>query len=98
MPAVMFLPWAARCDGETGDTLLQVALDHGVPLPHSCGGDAVCSTCAVEILSGMGSLSAIEEIERETLDKLLPKRSPGTRLGCQVRIMGEDEIITARSL
>lgn len=88
MITVDWSPWNTRCEVEEDQTLLETALDHDLPLPHSCGGDGVCSTCAVEILVGSEHVSTEEEPETETLNKLLPHRSSITRLACQTRIKG----------
>ncbi len=40
-----------------GQSLLEAALSEGVPLLHSCGGNARCSTCRVLILAGAGALT-----------------------------------------
>ena len=88
MITVDWIPWNSRCNAEEDQTLLEIALEWDLPLPHSCGGDGVCSTCAVEILAGGEYVSAEEELETETLNKLLPHRTPVTRLACQTRIKG----------
>jgi 2Fe-2S ferredoxin len=98
MPAVLFLPWNTLCEAEEGDTLLQVAVEHNLPLPHECGGDAACSTCAVEIVSGENLLSRMEDLERETLDKLLRDRRSELRLACQVLVERDGGRIEVRSL
>jgi ferredoxin len=99
MTTVYWPAWMARCHGVEGATLLDIALEDDLPLPHACGGDAVCSTCAVEILEGDGFVSAMEDLETETLRKLLPHRSPTTRLACQVRVLKSgDGFISVRSL
>lgn len=99
MPKVVFLPWEKECWADAEDTLLEAALEADIPLPHACGGDASCSTCAVEILSGAERLSPMEPLEQETLGKLLPARAPSTRLSCQARILAiPDRSIRVRSL
>jgi ferredoxin len=47
-----------------GDTVLDAALGAGVPLEHECGGNCACTTCQVQVISGMQFLSAMEEVER----------------------------------
>jgi ferredoxin, 2Fe-2S len=99
MTTVHWPAWQAHCHGVEGATLLDIALEDDLPLPHACGGDAVCSTCAVEILEGEGFISIMEDQEAETLNKLLPHRSPTTRLACQARVMKSgDGLVSVRLL
>lgn len=64
-------------------TVLQHCLDHGISLPHACGGEAKCSTCRVVILEGAEFCNP-PSIEEEELSKRFsfPKN---IRLGCQLR-------------
>lgn len=97
--AIRFLPWNRACESEGDETLLEIAIEQDIPLPHACGGDAACSTCAVEILEGMECLGAIEELERDALDKFLPGTGHRTRLSCQAPVVKEVAgRIIARSL
>ena len=84
--------------GEEGDSLLEVALESEIPLAHACGGDAVCSTCSVNVLSGNRFLESMEDLEEETLDKLLPAREKTVRLACQTVLTRCDESETIRVL
>lgn len=98
MIQLIYQPWSRTCTGEEGESLLEVAVEQGIPLEHACGGDAVCSTCAVRILEGAELLSGMEDLERETLDKLLPNRSPETRLACQTLLTGGEGRVRLLSL
>lgn len=72
---------------ETEGRKLVLALeDHGVDILHRCGGNARCTTCRVEILSG--DPGPIEEPEKLIL---ATKTDLGdhTRLSCQVRIIDD---------
>ena len=93
---VVFDPWDLTGKGEEGDSLLEIALEYGIPLQHACGGDAVCSTCAVRVIKGEVALSDMEDLEEETLDKLLPDRTANTRLACQTRIVLESRATLVR--
>ena len=72
-----------------GDTLLDAALDHGVELPHECGGNCACTTCHVRIVAGSENLSVMEEVERDRLSTA-EGRTPASRLGCQAILRGGD--------
>lgn len=93
-----YQPWNRDCTGEEGESLLEIAVEQEIPLDHACGGDAVCSTCAVRILEGAELLTDMEDLERETLDKLVPKRSPETRLACQTLLTGGEGRVRLVSL
>ncbi len=73
---------------EEGTTVLEAALEHGVPIYHTCGGNASCSTCRVRVLHGAGHLSGIEAAEEQVLDSFDLK--PPYRLGCQAQVTGGD--------
>lgn len=88
MPKVTFLPMNETYDAKEGESVLDVALEHDVPLQHACGGFCACTTCHVHVKAGLDKLSPSEEEEEERLD-----RATGitlqSRLGCQARIHGD---------
>ena len=86
MTMIRFEPWGLSAPSEEGDSLLDIALENNIPLPHACGGDAACSTCAIRVMEGTEWISPVEDLEEETLDKLLPERDLYLRLACQTRV------------
>jgi 2Fe-2S ferredoxin len=72
-------------------SLLDIALRHGIPLEHTCGGQGACTTCHVVVRQGMDSLSLKEPEEDDRLDMArgLTGRS---RLGCQAVVRGDVEV------
>jgi 2Fe-2S ferredoxin len=74
-----------RVPARIGQTLLEIALEHGIDLDHACGGVCACSTCHVKIRAGADALSEASEDEEDQLDSA---RDVGldSRLGCQARI------------
>jgi ferredoxin len=70
----------ATVDVETGKRLvLAIEQDAGVDILHACGGNARCTTCRVEFVSG--------EPERRTKaeqSKLEERGLVGLRLSCQI--------------
>jgi Na+-transporting NADH:ubiquinone oxidoreductase subunit F len=66
-----------------GQRLLEVCLDAGIMLPNACGGSGSCGLCKARVLSGGGEAGPQELA-------LLNRREArqGTRLACQVRILG----------
>lgn len=78
-------PYAER--GRAG-SLLDVALGHGIALPHSCGGQCACTTCHVVVREGQGNLSPIETEEEDRLD-MAQGLTRHSRLGCQAIVRGD---------
>jgi ferredoxin len=67
---------------EEGKKLVLVLEDNGVPIMHRCGGNARCTTCRVEVLSG--DAGPVTEAENQILSaRNFPE--PNVRLSCQVR-------------
>jgi ferredoxin len=81
---------------KAGKTLLEIAVDNSVELPHSCGGMGSCGTCRIrlEVRSGpcppRGDLEAEMALERGYRDD--------ERLSCQIDIHIESFTWTAVSL
>ena len=98
MPKVTFLPLNVTVAFERGElpylghgkpeSLLDIALNFGIPLEHACGGNCACTTCHVVVKSGDRNLSPMEDDEADRLDTAwgLTARS---RLGCQAVITGD---------
>src|SRR5919107_4353885 len=74
---------------EEGRKLVLCLEDNGVDILHRCGGNARCTTCRVEILSG--DPGEIGEPERAIL---ATKTDLGdhTRLSCQVHIIDNMQV------
>ena len=74
-----------------GQSILEVALDHGINIEHACGGVCACSTCHVYITEGMDCLPEAEEDELDRVEEA-PAIKPSSRLSCQCVIEGEGPI------
>ena len=73
-------------DAKEGRKLVLTIEDEGVDILHRCGGNARCTTCRVEILSGdPGPIGDAEKAILATKTDL----NDHTRLSCQVRIMDD---------
>jgi 2Fe-2S ferredoxin len=79
---VTFLPTGMTGRAEAGDTILDVALRHRVPLEHECGGNCACTTCRVLVCEGSENLTSMEEAEADRLTTA-DDRSETSRLSCQ---------------
>ncbi|MFC7063593.1 2Fe-2S iron-sulfur cluster-binding protein [Halobacillus seohaensis] len=85
MPKVT-VPGRGTFEVEHGKKLALALEDNGVDILHRCGGQAKCTTCRVEILSG--EISDVTTAEKEAFSK---KGVEGIaedhlRLSCQIRV------------
>ena len=80
--AVQFLPSGKLVAIEGEESLLELALKHEIPLPHSCGGMGSCTTCRVLVVTSPGPLPARNEMEQDLAD--MRKFGDHERLGCQL--------------
>ena len=67
----------------SGTKLVLAVEDAGIDILHRCGGNARCTTCRVQVLSG--ELAPMGELERERLAREA-ELGPDIRLACQVRV------------
>ena len=77
---------------EPGTKLVLGIEDAGIDIMHACGGNARCTTCRVQVVSG--DLTPMGELERERLAREA-NLGPDIRLSCQVRV---DSDLTVRVL
>jgi 2Fe-2S ferredoxin len=85
MSKITFLPVGKTVDMIPGDTILETAIQHDVPLQHACGGFCACTTCHVYVQSGAENLDAMEEDESERIF-YVDARHTESRLGCQSKL------------
>jgi 2Fe-2S ferredoxin len=76
-----------KVEGEVGKSILQIALDHGIPMEHACGGNGFCTTCLCRVRKGSDLL--VPRTDRE--DNMGVIADP-ERLGCQAVVEREGEI------
>lgn len=80
-------------EAEEGRKLVLALEDNGVDILHRCGGNAKCTTCRVEILSGdPGEIGDPEKAILATKTDL----NDHTRLSCQVRILDDLHVQVVR--
>lgn len=69
-----------------GRKLVLCIEDNGVDILHRCGGNARCTTCRVEVISGeTGSRTEAEEAILATKENI----AANTRLSCQIRLQSD---------
>jgi len=90
MPSIIFVePGGAEHHVQVleGETLLRVALEHGVEgILGDCGGNCACATCHIYAEGEAASaLSAPAEDEQAMLEGALHPQA-NSRLGCQIKV------------
>jgi len=70
--------------GRTGlpGSILDIALEHDIPLDHACGGVCACSTCHVVVRKGGDSCNDATEDEEDQLEEARGL-TIHSRLACQ---------------
>ena len=69
-------------------SILDVALNFGIPIGHACGGNCACTTCHVIIREGEENLSPMEDDEADRLG-YAEGITLHSRLGCQAVVRGD---------
>jgi len=83
---VHFMPADIYVQTRTGDNLLQLAVEAGVHINASCGGDGACGKCRVMITSG--------EVSCRDSEKLTPQEyAQGWRLACRSTVQSDLEVL-----
>lgn len=77
---------------ESGKKLVLALEDNGIDVLHRCGGEAHCTTCRVEIVSG--EVPPISELETEALEE--PELIEKFRLSCQLHVENDLVVRVAR--
>jgi len=73
---VKFLPYETEIEIEDGDTIIRAALEAGVHVNASCGGEGVCGKCRVLIEDGIVQGGVSEKLSQED-------QEGGYRLACR---------------
>ena len=74
------------------ESILDIALNFGIPLDHACGGNCACTTCHVVVKEGEECLSQMEDEEADRLD-MAADLTLHSRLGCQSVITKPGKIV-----
>jgi 2Fe-2S ferredoxin len=98
MPQLIFLPNEEHCpegmviEADSGTTICDAALAHGLDIEHACEKSCACTTCHVIVREGFDSLEESTEIEDDMLDKAWGLE-PESRLSCQAVVDEQDLVI-----
>ena len=78
---------------QPGETIIEAAWRHGYSWPTVCYGQAECTLCHVEVLSGEEHLTPVDDEERDALEQRLPgadgRDLTRIRLACRARATGD---------
>ena len=98
MPRVTFLPQNLTVEFDSAGlrysrhgrpgSILDVALNVGVPLEHACGGNCACTTCHVIVREGEENLSPMGDDEADRIGQA-DGVTLHSRLGCQAVVTGD---------
>jgi len=69
-------------------SILDVALNAGIKLEHTCGGSCACTSCHVIVRAGAENLSPMDDLEADRLD-LVQGLTLHSRLACQAIVRGD---------
>lgn len=98
MPKLIILPHPVLCpdgaalEGQSGETILDVALRNGIEIEHACEKSCACTTCHCIVREGFDSLEESSELEDDMLDKAWGLE-PQSRLSCQAIVADEDLVV-----
>lgn len=79
---IKFLPYETEIEIEEGDTVIRAALEAGVHINASCGGEGVCGKCRVLIEDGMVEGGISEKLSAQDQEN-------GYRLACQAVVKSD---------
>lgn len=92
MPRIRVEPLGIEVDAPPNETVMDAVVAHGFFWPVGCAKNGACTNCAMEVISGIGRLSAMGRYERQNLLRQRGPRSvedPRLRLACQARVQGD---------
>ncbi|HEY4713918.1 MAG TPA: 2Fe-2S iron-sulfur cluster-binding protein [Aquirhabdus sp.] len=74
-------------DLEAGKSLMQIAMDNGIPgIDADCGGACACGTCHVIVDSQWISITGSASDNELQMIDLTPEKSKTSRLSCQIKV------------
>ena len=82
---ITFLPHNREIEIEAGTNLIRAAMDAGVHINASCGGEGVCGKCRIIVEQGVVDGGSSEQLTHEDHEK-------GYRLACRATISGDASV------
>lgn len=92
MPRIRVEPLGVEIEAPIGESVCDAFEAKGYYWPVGCPKNGECTNCAMEVVSGIGRLSAMGKYERQNLIRQRGPRGaddPRLRLACQARVQGD---------
>ncbi len=92
MGRVRVEPVGIEFEAAEGQSVMDAAEASGYFWPVGCARNGECTNCAMDVVSGVGRLSAMGRYERANLVRQRGTASiedPRLRLACQARVLGD---------
>lgn len=90
MPSITLIEYSGTShtiEAESGKSLMQNAIDNGVPgIDADCGGACACGTCHVFVEQAWLEASGEADPMEDAMLGMRPDRSEVSRLSCQVEV------------
>jgi 2Fe-2S ferredoxin len=85
-------------EGEVGSTVMETAIQHGVPgIEAECGGACACSTCHVYIEDAWREKAGEPSPMEEDMLDFAYDRQASSRLSCQIKVSEDLDGLTVRT-
>jgi 2Fe-2S ferredoxin len=92
MPKIKLRPQNKELEAPRKANLLEFLQSNGIPVGSACGGNGLCASCKVQIVSGKKALTRPNDKEIDLADR--NNLHEDERIACQCRVMGDLEITT----
>jgi ferredoxin, 2Fe-2S len=90
MPAITLIEYSGAShtiDADAGKSLMQNAIDNGVPgIDADCGGACACGTCHCFVEAAWREASGEPDEMEEAMLGMRPDRTGSSRLSCQIQV------------
>ncbi len=95
MPVVTILPGDIEIEVASGETLAQAAWRQDYQWPTTCWGEMACMVCACVVRDGEAAAEPASALEEGCIAERMPRfrQLPGTRLACQLRVIGDGLVV-----
>ncbi len=93
MPKITLIEYNGQehtIDAESGKSLMQNAIDNGIPgIDADCGGACACGTCHCFVDDGWRGATGEPGAMEEAMLGMRPDRADNSRLSCQIQVTDE---------
>ena len=93
MPKITLIEFTGQdhvIDAEVGKSLMQNAIDNGVPgIDADCGGACACGTCHCFVEAAWREATGEADAMEEAMLGMRPDREENSRLSCQITVTDE---------